>query len=231
MSSNNIGIGIDNPQEKLHVNGGVLLGSSNSNNNGTIRWTGTDFQGRKNGSWISFTSLGLKGDTGNRGVSGSNGSIGADGANGAPGAKGTQGEGLDGFVTLAAAADDKPNGSIRFKDDIFQCKVGGEWYVMPLAEKVDTTAPTGYSVSAFTLDGDNATFTMAGAEIGSALAYTITDGSASVSGTVANVASATESVSSVNISSLSDGTLTVSVTLSDTAGNAGTAATKTVVKA
>tara|TARA_B100001105_G_C22141180_1_gene335951 strand:- start:71 stop:463 length:393 start_codon:yes stop_codon:yes gene_type:complete len=129
MSSNNIGIGIDNPQEKLHVNGGVLLGSSNSNNNGTIRWTGTDFQGRKNGSWVSLTSLGLKGDTGNQGVSGSSGS------NGVPGAKGAPGEGLDGFVTLATAANDKPNGSIRFQDNMFQCKLDGDWYEIMLGEK------------------------------------------------------------------------------------------------
>ncbi len=97
----------------------------------------------------------------------------------------------------------------------------------------DKTSPTGYSVSTFTLDGDNATFTMASAEIGVALAYTITTsgGAESVSGAVANTASATESVSSIDISSLSDGTLTVSVKLTDDAANEGSAATKTVEKA
>ncbi len=96
----------------------------------------------------------------------------------------------------------------------------------------DLTSPTGYSIGAFTLDGDNATFTMASAEIGVALAYTITTsgGAESVSGAVANVASATESVSSIDISSLSDGTLTVSVKLTDDSANEGSPVTKTVVK-
>jgi len=102
-----------------------------------------------------------------------------------------------------------------------------------VVEAHDSVAPTGYSVSTFTLDGDNATFTMAGAETGTALAYTITSsaGGTPVTGNVSNVASTTESISGIDVSGLSDGTLTVSVILTDDATNTGSAATKTVEKA
>ncbi|MDD5092344.1 MAG: hypothetical protein PHQ23_15705 [Candidatus Wallbacteria bacterium] len=35
--------------------GGLSIGSSASVTNGTIRWTGADFEGRKDGAWVSFT--------------------------------------------------------------------------------------------------------------------------------------------------------------------------------
>ncbi len=232
MSSNNIGIGIANPKEKLHVNGGVLLGNSTSNNDGTIRWTGTDFQGRTDGDWVSLTSLGLKGDTGTQGTPGSNGGNGAAGAKGASGVSGSKGEpgGADGF-TFASASHDKPNGTMRFQDDLLQIKKNNKWYAVPLGQALDYTVPTGYSVSEFTVSGSTASITMAGAETGTALAYTISSsaGGTPVTGNVANVASATEIVSGVDVSGLSDGTLTVTVTLTDSSSNAGTAVTKTVV--
>ncbi|MDD5089959.1 MAG: phage tail protein [Candidatus Wallbacteria bacterium] len=37
------------------ISGGLLLGNSTSISNGTIRWTGADFEGRKGGAWVSFT--------------------------------------------------------------------------------------------------------------------------------------------------------------------------------
>jgi hypothetical protein len=311
MSSNNIGIGVANPKEKLHVNGGVLLGNSTSNNDGTIRWTGTDFQGRTDGDWVSLTSLGLKGDTGTQGVAGANGGNGAAGAKGASGVSGSKGEpgGADGF-TFASASHDKPNGTMRFQDDLLQIKKNNKWYAVPLGQALDYTAPTGYSVSEFTVSGSTASITMAGAETGTALAYTISSsaGGTPVTGNVANIASATETVSgvppaeldivyakavpvsaaaivnvalspsrvnalteypvgavpscasttklsrvgvdgaivsnstvlvaalpafaavsSIDVSGLSNGTLTVSVTLTDAAANAGSAATKTVL--
>lgn len=55
QDSENIGIGISNPAEKLHVNGGILIGTTESTINGTIRWTGSDFEGRKSNEWISLT--------------------------------------------------------------------------------------------------------------------------------------------------------------------------------
>ena len=55
-----LGIGIDNPGEKLEVNGAIRLFDSSSTNNGVIRYNTTtnDFEGRKSGSWISLTTQG-----------------------------------------------------------------------------------------------------------------------------------------------------------------------------
>ena len=74
-NSSNIGIGVNTPLEKLHVNGGILISNTvqTQANNGTIRWNGTDFQGKKNGDWVSFTGIGLQGqpgDIGPRGITG-----------------------------------------------------------------------------------------------------------------------------------------------------------------
>jgi len=37
---------------------GIKIGNNSGNVNGTIRYTGADFEGRKNGSWVSLTNLG-----------------------------------------------------------------------------------------------------------------------------------------------------------------------------
>lgn len=50
-----VGIGIPSPSERLDVNGAIRIGNSASSNDGVIRWTGTDFEGRKGGQWISLT--------------------------------------------------------------------------------------------------------------------------------------------------------------------------------
>ncbi len=55
LENNNLGIGIENPIERLEINGGIKLSNSNSEIDGIIRWTGADFEGRKSGKWISLT--------------------------------------------------------------------------------------------------------------------------------------------------------------------------------
>jgi len=50
-----IGINETNPNEILDVNGGILLGSAANTNNGTIQWSGSDFEGYMNGEWVSLT--------------------------------------------------------------------------------------------------------------------------------------------------------------------------------
>ena len=99
----------------------------------------------------------------------------------------------------------------------------------------DTTAPAGYSVS-FDQSAVNAanesavSFTFAGAETGSSYAYTISSdgGGSDVTGS-GTIATATDQIAGLDLSGLGDGTLTLSVVLTDTAGNA-TAATASAEK-
>jgi len=55
-----VGIGDDTktPVEKLEVFGGVKLGTTANSNAGTMRWSGTDFEGFDGTAWKSFTSGG-----------------------------------------------------------------------------------------------------------------------------------------------------------------------------
>ena len=75
-------------------------------------------------------------------------------------------------------------------------------------------------------------FTFAGAEVGTSYSYSIDDtdgGTAAVSGSGA-VTAANQQVSGINVSTLVDGTLTLTVYLTDSAGNQGGNATDTVSK-
>ncbi|MDZ7860771.1 MAG: hypothetical protein U5O15_08960 [Candidatus Krumholzibacteriota bacterium] len=56
MPAGQVGIGTTSPTELLDVAGGIKLGSSAGTNAGTMRWTGTDFEGYDGGSWQSLTS-------------------------------------------------------------------------------------------------------------------------------------------------------------------------------
>lgn len=57
----NVGIGLTAPAEKLHVDGGIRIGPSTGNGAGTIRYTGSDFEGRVGSSWESLTTGGTGG--------------------------------------------------------------------------------------------------------------------------------------------------------------------------
>ncbi|MBW4982658.1 hypothetical protein KZZ07_08900 [Mameliella sp. CS4] len=100
----------------------------------------------------------------------------------------------------------------------------------------DVTAPTGYTVA---LDQDPVTsanqtgisFTFAGAEVGADYAYTITSdgGAGSVTGS-GTIATATDQVTGVDVTALPDGTLTLTVALTDAATNVGPDTTDTTTK-
>ncbi|WP_417207585.1 Ig-like domain-containing protein [Antarctobacter sp.] len=100
----------------------------------------------------------------------------------------------------------------------------------------DATAPAGYAAT-FDQDPVNAanqtavSFTFAGAEIGSTYVYSITStgGGAPVS-TMGTIATATDQITGIDVSGLGDGTLTLSVTLTDTSGNTGATVTDTATK-
>ena len=50
-----LGAGASSP-EKLEVDGALKLGNALGTTDGTLRWSGTDFEGRKGGAWVSFTT-------------------------------------------------------------------------------------------------------------------------------------------------------------------------------
>jgi hypothetical protein len=52
------GLGVNSPAEKLDVAGAIRLATTTNTNAGTIRWTGTDFEGRKGNEWVSLTAQG-----------------------------------------------------------------------------------------------------------------------------------------------------------------------------
>jgi hypothetical protein len=100
----------------------------------------------------------------------------------------------------------------------------------------DTVTPSGYTVSIdqASIDTTNETalsFTFAGAEVGTSYSYSISSsGGWDPVGDSGTVTSAGETVSGIDVSGLNRGRLTLSVTLTDAAGNTGVAATRTVVK-
>jgi hypothetical protein len=57
-ASGSVGIGTLAPAETLDVAGGIKIGNSSKTNAGTIRWTGTDFEGYDGSAWVSFTDIG-----------------------------------------------------------------------------------------------------------------------------------------------------------------------------
>ncbi len=102
--------------------------------------------------------------------------------------------------------------------------------------KYDATAPSGYSVSIdqpainLTNKGD-VSFTFANAETGATYNYTFSSsgGGTNVTGS-GTITSAAQQKTGIDLSGLNDGTITLSVTLTDAAGNTGTAATNTKIK-
>jgi len=55
IASAQVGIGTTTPQEQLEVSGAIKIGTTATTNAGTIRWSGTDFEGYDGTNWISVT--------------------------------------------------------------------------------------------------------------------------------------------------------------------------------
>lgn len=98
---------------------------------------------------------------------------------------------------------------------------------------VDAVAPSGHSVtfdddSINAAEASSASFSFTGAEVGASYTYSITSsgGGTPITGS-GTIASASEQISGIDVSGLADGTLTLSVTLTDSAGNSAEAVTDT----
>jgi hypothetical protein len=60
-SNGRLGIGTNTPRETLDILGGLRINNTTSTNVGTIRWTGSDFEGYTPDGWKSFTKYPLSG--------------------------------------------------------------------------------------------------------------------------------------------------------------------------
>ena len=125
-----------------------------------------------------------------------------------------------------------PNGTLTYSVTL-SSTAGAVGSPATATATLDQTAPAGYTITAAdtvlsATDAASTGFTFAGAEVGATYNYTITSdgGSGSVTGS-GTITSATQQITSINVSTLPDGTLTYSVTLTDPAGNVGTAVTAT----
>lgn len=90
----------------------------------------------------------------------------------------------------------------------------------------DTTAPNGYSIAdlSSTINSqnqDSVGFDIAGAEIGSTYSYRFTDEDGDQVQATGTVTAITQSIDSIDLSSLDDGTIEIQVDLVDSAGNQG----------
>ena len=100
---------------------------------------------------------------------------------------------------------------------------------------LDQTAPVGYSITAneehiSQAESESTSFTFAGAEVGATYNYTVSSsaGGTPITGS-GTVTSATQTIDGINVSSLPDGELTFSVTLTDIGNKTGDAVTSNAI--
>ncbi|WP_176716728.1 Ig-like domain-containing protein, partial [Pseudoalteromonas luteoviolacea] len=135
-------------------------------------------------------------------------------------------------VLFTPTANSEANATLDIAADTFTDAAGNNnTAATQLPITVDTKAPSGHSVSfGDTLYSNTekgaASFTFSSAEVGATYSYTISssNGGTNVTGN-GTVTSAGQQLTNLDLSALNDGTLTLSVILTDTAGNAATAAT------
>ena len=127
-----------------------------------------------------------------------------------------------------------PDGILTYSATLTN-SIGNAGTAATATSELDTGVPSGYTIttdqSVITAGQTSSTgFTFAGATTGTTYSYTITSSGdhnvASVTGS-GSVTSPTQDVTGIDVTSLTNGTLTYSVTLTDAVGNTGVAATAT----
>ncbi|QLE87645.1 tandem-95 repeat protein [Shewanella sp. Scap07] len=139
-------------------------------------------------------------------------------------------------ATLAGLSSSDPNTLHNLK--AFQTDPAGNISAVSsaLAMTLDNTLPTAHtaaiSTSPINSSNENAlAFTLNSAEVGAAYSYTISSSGGGTAVTnLGTISSTTESFNNLDVAGLADGTLTVSVLLTDIAGNIASAVTDTVEK-
>ncbi|WP_028773412.1 tandem-95 repeat protein [Shewanella waksmanii] len=139
-------------------------------------------------------------------------------------------------ATLAGLSSSDPNTLHNLK--AFQTDPAGNISAVSsaLAMTLDNTLPTGHTAAISTTpinsSNENAlAFTLNSAEVGAAYSYTISSSGGGTAVTnLGTISSTTESFNNLDVAGLADGTLTVSVLLTDMAGNIASAVTDTVEK-
>ncbi|WP_205298616.1 Ig-like domain-containing protein [Photobacterium alginatilyticum] len=140
-------------------------------------------------------------------------------------------------VLFTPTADSEATATLDINADSFTDAAGnGNTAATQLSLTVDTQAPSGHSVvidqALINRDNEAAlSFTVSGLESAGSFTYQISDGTNSVSGaSPVAVDAVSEQVTGFDVSSLAEGTLTLSVVVSDEAGNAAASISATVVK-
>ncbi|MEB2779835.1 MBG domain-containing protein [Algoriphagus sp. C2-6-M1] len=144
-----------------------------------------------------------------------------------------------GFFYIDFATDGAGDYSNTYVEAL-EIEIGGSFIYLALDNLQfcsDFDAPSGYTVSIdqdpITIDNEsNISFTFADAEIGTTYSYSfISSGGAGTVTGGGTIATATDQITGINLSGLSDGTITLTVTLTDPSDNTGPDATDTSEKA
>jgi len=140
-------------------------------------------------------------------------------------------------LVFTPTASSESNATLDINADTFTDTAGNtNTAATQLALTVDTQAPSGHSVvidqALINRDNEAAlSFTVSGLESAGSFTYQISDGTNSVSGSSSVAIDAvSEQVTGIDVNSLAEGTLTLSVVISDEAGNTATSISATVVK-
>ncbi|WP_338018308.1 Ig-like domain-containing protein [Vibrio navarrensis] len=146
------------------------------------------------------------------------------------------GSGTSYTATFTPAEDSTEDATIDVAAEKFSDAAGNlNTAATQLVISVDTAIPTGHSIS-IDQESINKTneqamsFTFAAAEVNAMFTYSVSDGTATIDGASQTITSETMQVTGIDVTSLQEGTLTVSVVVTDAAGNASDAVTDTVTK-
>lgn len=136
--------------------------------------------------------------------------------------------------TVTVSVSSLPPGKLRLEVSI-STPAGGTGQVKSATAESDRLPPAGYSVSLLTNPVNDAnkgaaSIQISGGESNSRYRYTISSSNGGAIGGNGNITADPQVIDSIDLSSLADGPLTVSVTLTDSAGNEGSAVTASGTK-